>query len=218
MWTETCVKVRGLGESLKPADIDAVLSMQMAETFYVHLEFKAKTGGWSINLPFLCSKCGVCCTLDDFLTAGELKTQPKNPQAHAKAKALYQELGKRWETDKTEYDHYITHTPCPFLCGTICSIYENRPQGCRQYPNTPFGMQTPDCEALSRFKKQYAALKRGRTAEKTYHFTVQPAKHVQFTEKQHQNCVAKLQKAGITNDELALFRVINKKDQGQKRG
>jgi hypothetical protein len=101
-------------ECLKPADTELSMSTQIIETFYAHLEFKTKTGGWSINLPFLCSKCGICCTLDDFLTAGKLKTNPENPQAHIKAKTLYQELGKRWETNETQYDHYITHTPAHF--------------------------------------------------------------------------------------------------------
>jgi Fe-S-cluster containining protein len=182
----------------------------MVETFYLHLEFKNKKGNWSINLPFLCNKCGVCCTLDDFLTAGEIKASPQEqPQDHAKLKVLYDELGKLLEKGEAEYNNYVMHTPCPFLTDKSCSIYPIRPEGCRQFPNTTFGMLTPDCEALNRFKHQRAALRKGRNAKETYHFTTEPLKQAKLTQKQFQNCMAKLQRAGITGDELALLSVFN---------
>jgi len=180
----------------------------MTATFYAHIEFKAPSN-WSVNLAFLCSKCGVCCTLDDFLTAGPLKTNPQNPQ-RLKAQTLYEELGKRWETNPAKYDHYITHTPCPFLVDQICSIYEIRPKGCRQFPNTPFGMQTQDCQALNRFKKQLQTLKKGQTTKVTYHFIEQTLIPIQLTEKQYQHCIVNLQKTDITQDELTLFYTLNK--------
>jgi hypothetical protein len=74
-------------------------------------------------------------------------------------------------------------------------------------------MQTQDCEALNRFKKQRVALKRGRKTKETIHFTgkspesIKPAK---FTEKQYQMCITKLRQAGITDEELALFKFFNK--------
>jgi Fe-S-cluster containining protein len=184
----------------------------MVDTFYLHLEFKAKNGKWSINLPFICNKCGVCCTLDDFLTAGEIKTKPEeNLQVQTKIHALYDELGKIWEADESKYDNYITHTPCPFLSNKTCTIYEIRPVGCRQFPNTPFGMQTQDCEPLNRFKKQKTALKKGRHTKETYHFMVagENVKPAKFTVEQYQNCVTKMRQVGITNEELAFFKVLN---------
>jgi Fe-S-cluster containining protein len=192
--------------------------MYMIDTFYLHLFFKNKTCEWSVNLPFLCIKCGVCCTLDDFLTAGEINaTSAENPKVHAKMKALSEELGKMWEADEAKYDNYIMHIPCPFLVNNACSIYEIRPDGCRLFPKTVFGMQTQDCEALTRFKKQRSALKRGRISKETYHFTKSSAtkpeaiKHTKFTEKRYQACIAKLRKAGITDDELSLFNYFNGK-------
>ncbi len=191
----------------------------MVDTFYLHLEFKAKSGDWSINLPFLCGKCGVCCTLDDFLTAGEISTKPEEqPEVQAKLKALYDKLGKLLEAGEAKYDDYTMHTPCPFLTNKTCSIYQIRPDGCRQFPNTTFGMQTQDCEALTRFKKQCATLKKGRTAKENYYFTgaskgataiFQSLRPAKFTEKQYQVCIAKLRQAGITEDELTLFNCFN---------
>jgi Fe-S-cluster containining protein len=183
----------------------------MVDTFYLHLEFKNKKGNWSLNLPFLCDKCGVCCTLDDFLAAGEVKAQT-HPEVQAKIQELHDALGKMWEKDEAEYDHYITQTPCPFLSNKTCSIYELRPDGCRQFPNTAFGMLTQNCEALTRFKQQRAALNKGRIAKGTYHFTINPIKPAKLAQKQYQNCLCKLRKAGITEAELALFNSLNKQE------
>jgi len=183
----------------------------MIETFYVHLEAKTKTGNWSVNLPFLCSKCGVCCTLEDFLTAGEIQSSPEtNQEVYAKFKALTIELGKLFEQDENRYNQYIAHTVCPFQTGNICSIYTIRPKGCRQFPNTPFGMLSKDCKALDHFKKQKMALKKSRIIKETYHFTVDKIKPVLFSKKQYDTCIGKLLKVGITEDEIALFNSLNR--------
>ena len=192
----------------------------MVDTFYLHLEFTGKSDGWSINLPFLCNKCGVCCTLEDFLTAGEINAVPEEHlEVHAKVKFLFETLGKMWEASEAKYDQYIAHNPCPFLVDKSCSIYEIRPDGCRLFPNTAFGMQTQDCEPLNRFKKMRTALKKGKTTKETYHFSgktlgsakcdgaIKPAK---FTEKQYQTCINKLRQTGITGDELTFFNYFNR--------
>ena len=194
----------------------------MVDTFYLHLEFKNKKGGWSINLPFLCDKCGVCCTLDDFLTAGEIGGTPQShPQIHKKVKALFETLGDIWKADEAKYEQYITHNACPFLVNKSCSVYEIRPEGCRLFPKTAFGMQTQDCESLNRFKKQRAALRKGRAAKETYHFTTkalelvkcsEPIKPAKLTQKQYQACITKLRHAGMTDDELTLFELFNGKN------
>jgi len=191
----------------------------MVDTFYLHLEFKSKKGDWSINLPFLCTKCGVCCTLEDFLTAGEIDAKPETrPEAQAKTKALFDELGKMWESDEAKYEEYTMHTPCPFLVNNACSIYEIRPGGCKLFPKTAFGMQTQDCPALTRFKKQRAALKKGKKHKESYHFVGNtlgankpdgPVKPSKFTEEQYRACIAKLRRAGITDEELKLFNLFN---------
>lgn len=138
--------------------------------------------------------------------AGETKP---NPEIDAKVKVLFEALGKKWEADEAEYDSYVAHTPCPFLAGNVCSIYEFRPDGCRAFPNTAFGMLTQDCPALNRFKKQRLSLKKGRACTETAHFTSKPLVAAKFTEKQCRACIVKLQKTGITADELALFKSLN---------
>jgi len=186
----------------------------MVDTFYLHLEFKNKNDDWSINLPFLCNKCGVCCTLEDFLTAGEIRGNPEeHPEVHAKMEALKKELGRMFEADEAEYEDHIMHTPCPFLVNNACSIYEIRPEGCRLFPKTAFGLLTQDCEPLNRFKKQRLVLKKGRACKETCHFTDLnlPIELSKYTEKQYQACIAKLRQAGITDGELAFFNDFNER-------
>ena len=185
----------------------------MVDTFYLHIEFKDKKGGWSINLPFLCNRCGVCCTLDDFLTAGEISSKlQEHQEVNAKLKDLFEALGVIFEEDEEKYDRYITNHACPFLVEESCSIYDIRPEGCRQFPNTKFGMQTQDCEALNRFKRQRTALRKGRKTKETYHFISKNQEIIntsKLTEKQYQIYIAKLRQTGITNGELALLKTLN---------
>jgi hypothetical protein len=62
------------------------------------------------------------------------------------------------------------------------------------------------------------ALKRGRKTEGNYYFIERteglieqdkPAQTAKITEKQFQNCITKLRKVGITNEELALLNSLN---------
>ena len=128
-------------------------------------------------------------------------------------KILFDELGKIWEANAEEYDDYVSRTPCPFMINNVCSIYELRPDGCRLFPKTAFGMQTQDCSALTRFKKQLGALKKGRSHNETIYFTssnndeqIRPAR---FNEKQYQALIVKLRQKGMTEDELVLFKYFN---------
>jgi Fe-S-cluster containining protein len=182
----------------------------MIETYYIHLEFQTKVGGWSVNLPFLCDMCGVCCTLDDFLTAGELCGSPGvNGDVYVRFAALTEELGVLFEEDEDKYEQHVMHARCPFQRGNICSIYDIRPMGCRQFPNTPFGMLSEDCKALERFKKQRLALVKGRAFKETGHFTIDPIKPSIFSEKQYLSCLNKLSQAGVTEQERAFFNTLN---------
>jgi len=152
------------------------------------------------------------------LTAGEITGKPEEYyQIHKKMKSIFEELGQMWEENKAKYDDYISHTPCPFLVNNACSIYEIRPKGCRLFPRTAFGMQTQDCASLIRFKKQRSALLKGRAYKETYQFfgadkNNQSIKPSTFSEKQYKTCSVRLNKAGITEDELNLFYYFNLKN------
>ena len=189
----------------------------MVDTFYLHLEFLTKNS-WSINLPFLCTMCGNCCKLEDFLSAGKIEEAAEDFLGISKIlEDLYRELGKIWDLNETKYDEELSHRMCPFLKDNFCSIYEIRPKGCRVFPRTVFGMDSQDCEPLTRFKKMRSTLKKGRKSRETFCFVDTgkgPAEaskphFVKIDEEQFQNCLVKLRKAGMTDDELELLKFLN---------
>jgi Fe-S-cluster containining protein len=197
----------------------------LIDTFYLHIDFTSKKGEWSINLPFLCTKCGNCCRLEDFLSAGEINAKPEEHlEIRSRIRALFDSLGGIFEVDEAKYDQYIMQNSCPFLVDKSCSIYEIRPNGCWLFPKTTFGIQTQDCEPLNRFKKMRTALKKGRPSKENYYFNgktpgltecSEPIKPTEFTKKQHQICINKLRQAGITDDELVLFNYFNRQNKSQ---
>ncbi len=184
----------------------------MVDTFYLHLEFLSKKD-WSINLPFLCTGCGNCCKLEDFLSAGKINAKEGDfPEIYARLKDHYEKLSKILEQNEAKYDEYISQNKCLFLKNNSCSIYRIRPEGCRVFPKTTFGMESKDCEPLTRFKRMQNVLKKGKKSKATYYFIDEQNKmtqSVKMTEKQFQNCVTKLRKAGITEEELALLNCLN---------
>ncbi len=184
----------------------------MIDTYYLHLEFKNKNGIWAVNLPFLCTRCGVCCKLDDFLAAGPIKATSKDqPKIYSDLKALYDMLGELLDKKgQVQYDEYLMHTACPFLKGKLCSIYKIRPEGCRMFPNTVFAMLSEDCKALDRFKRQLRSLKRGRSCTEAFYSTLEQNKPAKYSQKQYQKCLNQLKQAGITKEELALFQDLNR--------
>lgn len=79
-----------------------------------------------------CLECANCCrSLGPRVTdrdiermAGALRLKP-------------QEVVSRYLRIDEDGDYVFQSMPCPFLCSdNYCSIYENRPKACREYPHT----------------------------------------------------------------------------------
>ncbi|MBN1765730.1 MAG: YkgJ family cysteine cluster protein [Sedimentisphaerales bacterium] len=80
-----------------------------------------------------CTECGRCCM--------ELKPMLSEKDQFRLAKRLemnIEQLRKQFlEYDDTDIDEpgwRIKDHPCPFLWDKVCTIYEERPENCRQYP------------------------------------------------------------------------------------
>lgn len=76
-----------------------------------------------------CTECGHCCrvlqiVVDDF-DISRLAKRLGKPAA-----AVKKRYTKRAEDGETVF----ASSPCPFLVGNVCSVYEDRPQACRDYP------------------------------------------------------------------------------------
>lgn len=79
-----------------------------------------------------CTQCANCCKqLEAGVTDDEIKKL-------AELKNLATEDFVKRFIQKDDYlgDAFLKHHPCTFLENNLCSIYENRPQACRDFPNT----------------------------------------------------------------------------------
>jgi len=78
-----------------------------------------------------CTACGNCCKhLHPALTESEIESL-------SALKSISVELFKKKyiEEDCIEKEQYFKFIPCIFLDDKICSIYQQRPETCRSYPN-----------------------------------------------------------------------------------
>lgn len=76
-----------------------------------------------------CTVCGHCCrtlqiVVDDF-DIGRLARRLNVPPAA---------VMRRYVKREKDGDLVFNRQPCPFLSGNLCTVYEDRPQACRDYP------------------------------------------------------------------------------------
>ena len=184
------------------------------DTFYEHYNFLYPKP-WSVNLPFLCVKCGNCCSLDSFFsTGGIFSVYPSDKQISEiklKTKPYFEKTHRIVDNNKRK--EYQMKTKCPFLqSNNYCEIYSVRPSGCQFFPKTDFGMNTEKgfCESLDRFKRFREVLLKEQEFIGYDFFTfsdgIQPVK---MTNYQYEKCVTTLIKAGMTTEELKLFKKVN---------
>lgn len=79
-----------------------------------------------------CLKCANCCK-----TTGPLFTEKdiERLARHLKLKAA--DFEQRYLRTDEDGDKVLQSTPCPFLGpDNYCSVYEQRPKACREYPHT----------------------------------------------------------------------------------
>jgi len=78
-----------------------------------------------------CKECANCCKkLHPALTNEELKVLSGIKNMSVNAFKL-----KYVEKDPYDQKLYLKHTSCIFLKDKVCSVYEQRPEPCRSYPN-----------------------------------------------------------------------------------
>lgn len=102
---------------------------EMSDEQVDELVFKISDEVWAkIN----CSECGRCCVeLQPLLSEKDQKRLAKG------LKITVEQLRNEYlEYDKTvdEPGWKIKKSPCPFLKDKKCSVYEDRPDNCREYP------------------------------------------------------------------------------------
>jgi Fe-S-cluster containining protein len=78
-----------------------------------------------------CRQCANCCVA---LNPG---IKPEEMEQYAKLDSISTEEYKDLYCEKDDFDDVtFKNSPCRYLDGKLCSIYEIRPHDCRMYPNT----------------------------------------------------------------------------------
>ncbi|MFI5386182.1 MAG: YkgJ family cysteine cluster protein [Fimbriimonadales bacterium] len=77
-----------------------------------------------------CQKCGNCCAT---LRAGI--TRADSVRLANRLLIGLPVFQKRYVETDDEGDKVMNQNPCPFLEGTRCSVYEDRPESCRSFPH-----------------------------------------------------------------------------------
>lgn len=75
-----------------------------------------------------CTTCGNCCK------EMGVAVEPEEIERLAKHMGISAEEFENRHVAVDEGEKYMPETPCPFLGGTLCTIYEDRPKVCREFP------------------------------------------------------------------------------------
>ncbi|SMO79843.1 hypothetical protein SAMN06265350_11219 [Solitalea koreensis] len=79
-----------------------------------------------------CLKCGNCCR-----TTGPLFTQKDIERLAGHFRIRPAAFVDRYLRIDEDNDYVLQSVPCPFLgADNYCSVYEDRPKACREYPHT----------------------------------------------------------------------------------
>lgn len=77
-----------------------------------------------------CTQCGACCkVLMVNVTQAEAKSAARRLQLSETA------FKEKYIEESQQGQYIISHIPCHFLSGKICSIYEDRFTECRDFPH-----------------------------------------------------------------------------------
>lgn len=80
-----------------------------------------------------CKRCANCCrSLDVYLTESDAERLATG--SFIPLEQLLNDTIDRNRAAANEEWGVFRHKPCQFLNGTLCSVYEHRPESCRMYP------------------------------------------------------------------------------------
>jgi Fe-S-cluster containining protein len=205
---------------------------KLPETFYRHYILASESGRvtMKVNLPFLCTQCGNCCSVDSFFSAGYLIHSRPDEEQKKLLESKRTALIERWNSASSEERERIDAEKCVFLTTkNTCEIYSCRPYGCQCFPKTDFGMDSEKgfCPSLDRFRiykkaivgrrrvvfaKDYKTFKDNSLFSFTEYLevTIQPVK---LSDKQYSKLAETLKIAGMTETELHLFAKLNNRSE-----
>lgn len=110
------MRFRTFVKGLKPSKKTDEIAHALAETISVQID---------------CTTCGNCCKeLMPSMSDAEIETVSTHLQM---TKETFIHSFLQFSAD--DQAHFTKHSPCSFLDDNKCTIYEFRPESCRDYPN-----------------------------------------------------------------------------------
>jgi hypothetical protein len=111
----------------------------------------------TINVPFVCQKCGKCCKeLSHVLFDPERRkiiVENGEEIENFLGLSFYETLEEiELNTPLAHLTHFIMLNPCPFLKDGKCMVYPVRPNSCRLFP-LQAGDYGVGCSAFERFRR-----------------------------------------------------------------
>lgn len=106
-----------------------VFTKLMARGRANQLNRMAEAHGQAASAQMDCRTCAACCR-DNWLPLGSAEIE----RLAARLSMTVDAFRSRYITRDESGEEAIDATPCPFLEGTLCSVYEDRPDCCRGYP------------------------------------------------------------------------------------
>jgi Fe-S-cluster containining protein len=160
-----------------------------------------------IVIPFSCQKCGTCCTVGAYLTAGK-----------ADMEAVMKHLSMSFEEIK---QNFLSPMPkredkCVFLSKeNLCLIQSVKPEGCSLFPVMTDFAPTPEgfCPAYKSFTRIFNAV-HGRS--RLWHAEKECSEDMimpvpTLTKSEFNHFFLKLKKLGLSETEIDSFRKANLK-------
>lgn len=84
----------------------------------------------SVSAEIDCTACANCCR------TMRIGLEPEDIARLAYHLGISAEqFESRYIADKGREGKELKQTPCPFLGGCLCAVYEDRPKACREFPN-----------------------------------------------------------------------------------
>ena len=79
-----------------------------------------------------CLECALCCS-----SLGPMIFESDIDRMASALRMKASKFADEYIRMDEDGDYIFKQSPCPFLChDNLCSIYENRPKACREYPHT----------------------------------------------------------------------------------
>ena len=175
---------------------------------------------YSVNIPFVCQKCGRCCQYG--YQARRLPSEALRHLGYEDSEVGRRKFIQDYLGEIDDEDNFTPYKPCGLLKDNQCIIYPFRPDGCRHYPLlTDFGVDRdrftgkPKCPAYLRLEEIERMLLRSYKRYAGWNMAY-PDEEIRLkhatSDAQWRRVLKKFLSMKPSKRELELFCILNKRE------